>query len=658
MGKPEEARRQEEDSRRPCNLKKVEKTERPRGGGRRKSRRWSRKDGGDWGDYRLTQTEATSSADNTFYNNTSNGIYGLYLCRGDVNQSTCQLCVSNATQQLPRRCPDARAAIIWYDQCMLRYSNSNFFGVVETLPRLLMWNVKNTTSPNEPNYGALSLIYNLIDYAPYTRLMFGTNESAADRRYAMAQCSRNMNSSGCRSCLRELSDAITKCCQGRIGWRVLAPSCSLRYEQYQFYQIPPSSVPAPDNGKGGSNTAKIAIVVVVVTVAIGILLAFLYYVCFFRKRRRQTEGETTQAILLSNLESSNHKHLTDGGIPVNHDDNDDEMHYFRLRTIQTATNNFSDANKLGEGGFGPVYKGKLSDGKEIAVKRLSMTSRQGLEEFRNEVMVIVKLQHKNLVRLLGYCLEGDEKLLVYEYLANTSLDAFLFDPVKSKQLDWTKRENIIIGTARGLLYLHEDSRLKIIHRDLKASNILLDDEMNPKISDFGTARIFGGKQFEANTEKVVGTYGYMAPEYALEGLISIKSDVYSFGVLMLEVITGKKNRGFYNPEHVPNLMLHAWKLCTEGRGEELIDPNIVDSCPVSEVLKYIHVALLCVQDDPVERPTMSTVVLMLGSKTANLPQLSTAPNTRGKIGSLSDHSSTFGTGTGSVPSDQSTSSVL
>lgn len=200
------------------------------------------------------------------------------------------------------------------------------------------------------------------------------------------------------------------------------------------------------------------------------------------------------------MESSTERQFTE-----ENEDANGEMQYFSFGTIQAATNYFSDANKLGEGGFGPVYKGKLIDGKEIAVKRLSTRSGQGLVEFKNEVQLIVKLQHRNLVRLLGCCIQNEEKLLIYEYMANTSLDCFLFDPEKSKQLDSEKRANIVNGIARGLLYLHEDSRLKIIHRDLKASNVLLDDDMNAKISDFGTARIFGGNEIEASTNRIVGT---------------------------------------------------------------------------------------------------------------------------------------------------------
>ncbi|KAL2943966.1 G-type lectin S-receptor-like serine/threonine-protein kinase SD1-1 [Bienertia sinuspersici] len=233
---------------------------------------------------------------------------------------------------------------------------------------------------------------------------------------------------------------------------------------------------------------------------------------------------------------------------------DMELALFDFAEINKATQNFSIENKLGEGGFGLVYKGTLSDGQEIAVKRLSKHSKQGINEFKNEVSCIAKLQHRNLVKLLGCSIQGEEKMLIYEYMPNKNR-------VKRGELDWATRFNIINGIGRGLSYLHHDSRLRIIHRDLKASNVLLDHCLNPKISDFGMARIFGGEETDhANTNRVVGTYGYMALEYVIDGIFSLKSDVFSFGVLVLEIISGEKNRGFNHPDHDHNLLGHLFHM--------------------------------------------------------------------------------------------------
>ncbi|RZR88646.1 hypothetical protein BHM03_00016269, partial [Ensete ventricosum] len=234
---------------------------------------------------------------------------------------------------------------------------------------------------------------------------------------------------------------------------------------------------------------------------------------------------------------------------------------FDLSTVKAATNNFSVGNKLGEGGFGIVYKGVLRDGKNIAVKMLSRCSSQGPDEFRNELLLIANLQHRNLVRLLGYCIEGDERILILEYMENKSLDAFIYgidlDKTKSKLLDWKKRLHIIIGIARGLLYLHHDSYLRVVHRDLKPSNILLDKDMNPKISDFGIARIFEGDDIEENNTTNITCSGYMAPEYITEGVFSFKSDVFSFGVIVLEILSGKRNRVLNVAHSRQNLLGHV-----------------------------------------------------------------------------------------------------
>ncbi|KAK1419624.1 hypothetical protein QVD17_28845 [Tagetes erecta] len=296
-----------------------------------------------------------------------------------------------------------------------------------------------------------------------------------------------------------------------------------------------------------------------------------------------------------------------------------DLQCFSLFEVAKATCNFNTSNKIGEGGFGLVYKGVLENGREIAVKRLSETSQQGLDEFMNEVICIAKLQHRNLVKLIGYCIHKSELILIYEYLPNKSLDFYLFDGTTSVMLDWPQRFNIIHGMARGILYLHQDSRLQIIHRDLKASNILLDNDMNPKISDFGLARNFVGHDTTTKTKKVVGTYGYISPEYAVHGRFSIKSDVFSFGVLVLEIISGKRNREFVHGDQKDNLLGHAWRLYKEGRSIELVNGTLQASCVASEVLRSIHVALLCVQHHAEDRPTMLSVVLMLVSEGV-LPQ--------------------------------------
>ncbi|KAJ9671890.1 hypothetical protein PVL29_025523 [Vitis rotundifolia] len=375
----------------------------------------------------------------------------------------------------------------------------------------------------------------------------------------------------------------------------------------EFYvRMAAADLDALSSLNSSSKKKKKQVIVISISITGIVLLSLVLTLYVLKKRKRQLkrrgymdhnteEGETNEG----------QKHL--------------EIPLFDLDTLLNATNNFSSDNKLGEGGFGPVYKGILQEGQEIAVKMMLKTSRQGLEEFKNEVESIAKLQHRNLVKLLGCCIHGRERMLIYEYLPNKSLDFFIFDQMRSMVLDWPKRFHIINGIARGLLYLHQDSRLRIIHRDLKAENILLDNEMSPKISDFGIARSFGGNETEANTTRVAGTLGYMSPEYASEGLYSTKSDVFSFGVLVLEIVSGKRNRGFNNPDHELNLLGHAWTLFIEDRSSEFIDAAMGNTCNLSEVLRSINLGLLCVQRFPEDRPNMQFVVLMLSSEGA-LPQ--------------------------------------
>ncbi|CAK9153116.1 unnamed protein product [Ilex paraguariensis] len=543
--------------------------------------------------------------------------YGLFLCRGDVTTNDCQECVETATREILRRCNNQKDAIVWYDNCLLRYSNQSIVSILDQSPGIMMYNTANITEVDRFRQVYREMMDDIATRAANDQSgkKFATKEvnfTAYQNIYGLGQCTPDLSIYDCDTCLRDAISRLTGCCEGRRGGRVLFPSCNIRYELYPFYGHHASS-------KGSKRRIAITISTSVSTVSMFALLGCYMYRRMRSKRREQEEKEHSQESQLIHLPV---ERLAD-------DYSNDYLHgekqaksqdfpLIGLDLIKAATQHFSEDNKLGEGGFGPVYKGTLVDGKEIAVKRLSRTSGQGLRELKNEVTLIARLQHRNLVRLLGCCLEGNESLLIYEFMPNKSLDVFLFDSTKGVILDWKKRLNIIKGIARGILYLHEDSRLRIIHRDLKASNVLLDHEMNPKISDFGMARIFGGNQIEDNTNRVVGTYGYMAPEYAMEGLFSIKSDVFSFGVLLLEIVSGKKNNRFLS-QNGQSLITYAWELWSEGQGLELMDP-LTESSVLDEVLKCIHIGLLCVQEDPANRPTMSFVVATLVSDTVSLPR--------------------------------------
>ncbi|KAB2095391.1 hypothetical protein ES319_A01G033700v1 [Gossypium barbadense] len=313
-------------------------------------------------------------------------------------------------------------------------------------------------------------------------------------------------------------------------------------------------LPSSELDKGKSN--KVIVVTTAIAGIVIITISALFLWCRMAKQRGR--NKIWKQIKLQIYSENVEEKLV--GVELQ------QLPLFNFEVLATATDNFHDTKKLGQGGFGPVYRGTLDDGKEIAVKRLSKASGQGLEEFMNEVVVISKLQHRNLVRLFGCCVEGEEKMLVYEYMPNKSLDAFLFD--------------------------------------------------------FGMARIFGANENQANTKRIVGTYGYMSPEYAMQGQFSEKSDVFSFGVLLLEIVSGKKHTSFYNNEYDLSLLGYAWKLWNEGSIWDLVDKVILefesDSKNEKEIRRCIHVGLLCIQENAKDRPTMSTVVSILNSEISNL----------------------------------------
>lgn len=290
---------------------------------------------------------------------------------------------------------------------------------------------------------------------------------------------------------------------------------------------------------------------------------------------------------------------------------------FTLQQIRAATKNFDPVNKLGEGGFGSVYKGQLSDGTVIAVKQLSSKSKQGNREFVNEIGMISGVQHPNLVKLYGCCVEGNQLLLIYEYMENNCLSRALFgkDTTCRLELDWPTRQKICLGIARGLAYLHEESRLKIVHRDIKTSNVLLDKDFNARISDFGLAKLNEDDNTHIST-RVAGTIGYMAPEYAMRGYLTNKADVYSFGVVALEIVSGKSNTNYRPKEEFIYLLDWAYVLQERGSLLELVDPALGSDYSSEEAMVMLNVALLCTNASPTLRPKMSQVVSMLEGRTA------------------------------------------
>ncbi|KAH6831355.1 cysteine-rich RLK protein 29 [Perilla frutescens var. hirtella] len=568
--------------------------------------------------------ELGSNLDNNGFYNASVGqrtdrANSMVLCRGDVQLDECQDCILEAADELLRSCPFQKQAIRWDERCMLRFSNATIFGSLETSPMWYLWNPNNATSPDQFKENLRGLLDQLCNQAASggsLRKVAAGNATGPDFQtiFALLQCTPDLSQEECTTCLINAIANIPASCDGKRGCRVLSPSCNLRFEIYPFYNetrlrelepaaVSPSPPPVPvldppssSSGKGDGNAIR-TVIIIVVPIVLSLILA-VSAIIWLRKRRAQKPIENHhERVEISTAESLQ----------------------YAFSTIKTATNDFSDDNKLGEGGFGSVYKGKLSNGQEIAVKRLSMHSGQGDLEFKNEVLLLAKLQHRNLVRLLGFSIQGTEKLLIYELVQNASLDQFIFDQRNQSYLDWDRRYKIIGGVARGILYLHEDSRLRIIHRDLKASNILLDRDMNPKIADFGMARLFGQDETQGNTSRVVGTYGYMPPEYIIHGQFSIKSDVFSFGVLVLEIISGRKNSNFRSGENAEDLLTFAWKNWREGTAANVMDPLLRSgSGSMSEMVRCIHIGLLCVQENATERPTMASVVIMLSSSSISL----------------------------------------
>ncbi|GLJ51898.1 hypothetical protein SUGI_1102480 [Cryptomeria japonica] len=409
--------------------------------------------------------------------------------------------------------------------------------------------------------------------------------------YGLASCIRSLQMDSCQKCLAIALDNINKCIPRSQG-RAVDAGCYLRYDSQPFY---PSNVTIELKHFLAEGKKKVSSTVWIIIGVVGGVFILGLITCFLAFRKRMMRPSQKQVD-------------TEGATELRGPGD------FEFKILKRATNNFDEANKLGEGGFGQVFKGTLKNGNVVAIKKLTLgRSPRAIAEFESEVKLISNVHHRNLVRLLGCCRQGQERLLVYEYMPNSSLDRILFGE-HIKSLSWKERFNIILGTARGLAYLHEEFHVCIIHRDIKSSNILLDNNFEAKIADFGLARLLPHDKTHVST-KFAGTFGYTAPEYASQGQLTEKADTYSFGVVVLEIISGRKSIDLNQPPDMQYLLEWVWSLHEENKVLEVVEgEEKMEGYNEEEVGRVINLALLCIQGSPTHRPSMSEVVTILLSK--------------------------------------------
>ncbi|KAI3452703.1 hypothetical protein Pfo_009367 [Paulownia fortunei] len=540
--------------------------------------------------------------------------YGLAQCYGDLSSVDCVLCYAEARTVLPQ-CYPVNGGRIYLDGCFMRAENYSFFQEY-TGPNDHAVCGNRTREDSAFQASTRQALSQAVSAAPnnngYARAQVVVSGTANKSSYVLADCWRTINASACRTCLENASASILGCLPSSEG-RALNTGCFMRYSDNNFLN------PIPENG---NSRGRVIVIVIAVVSAAAVLITGTYIGVYMWKNRtiqQKRKGDAEKLLKTLNDRSLN----------------------FKYSTLEKATGSFDEANKLGQGGFGTVYKGVLPDGREIAVKRLFFNNKHRAADFYNEVNIISSVEHKNLVRLLGCSCLGPESLLVYEFLPNKSLDRFIFDSSKGKALNWEKRFEIIIGTAEGLVYLHENTKTRIIHRDIKASNILLDSRLRAKIADFGLARSFQDDKSHISTA-IAGTLGYMAPEYLAHGQLTEKVDVYSFGVLLLEIVTGRQNNKSKTSDYTDSLVAIAWKHFQQTTVDELFDPNLMlhnyhNINIKNEILRVVHVGLLCTQEIPSLRPSMSKALLMLVKK-ENLPAPTSPPFMDEKTMELNDMS--------------------
>ncbi|XP_050227850.1 cysteine-rich receptor-like protein kinase 44 [Mercurialis annua] len=521
-------------------------------------------------------------------------VHAMIQCRDYMSTSECVSCFSAASTQI-RNCSAVNGGRVVYDGCFLRYERNDFYGETTRDANREYCGNRTTKSPPTAFQAAVEgLLKDLQIATPKITNFFATSKREVTGAnnvsvYATAQCVHTIDMAGCLACMQVAYANIQRCPPNADG-RAIDSGCFMRYSATPFFADNQTLNLGPFL-KTESSSSK-APLIGGVAGGVGLIVLLIVLVVWFKVLRKKNapRGDILGATELRG--------------PVNYSYND----------LKSATKNFTEENKLGEGGFGDVYKGTLKNGKIVAVKKLALSqSRRAQADFVSEVTLISNVHHRNLVRLLGCCSKGPELLLVYEYMANSSLDRFLFGN-KQGSLTWKQRFEIILGTAQGLAYLHEEFHVCIIHRDIKPNNILLADDFQPKIADFGLARLLPDNQTHLST-KFAGTMGYTAPEYAIHGQLSEKVDTYSYGIVVLEIISGRKSSEMLVDPGSDYLLKSAWKLYANGMHQELVDKSLdPNEYEVEEVKRIVEIALMCTQSSPALRPTMSEVIILLKSK--------------------------------------------
>ncbi|KAI3794367.1 hypothetical protein L1987_36997 [Smallanthus sonchifolius] len=514
-------------------------------------------------------------------------VFAAVQCRNYLSTDQCMACFDASVSKL-LNCTSGNGAYISFDNCSVRYEDFvDFYNnpyVMEDgngTPLLSCGN-QSASQPTIFNQGVDGFLSDIRDATPKTSNFYvaSTRQITSDNAtvYVTAQCAQGINQGICQTCMNTAYDKLNDCLPNTKG-SFFDMGCFARYSDTPFFNVN-QTTDVTNVLKGHSSKVPIIAAAVggVVLICL-ILLSWLLYRSWKKSKKNEQEFEGA-------------------------------VHY-NYKELQEATNNFSEENILGRGGFGEVFKAVLDDNNVVAVKKLLVQHAGAKEEFENEVKLISNVHHRNLLRLLGWSIEESYLLLVLEYMPNGSLDRFLWG-TKRGTLNWNQRYEIIFGIARGLAHLHEEFHVKIVHRDIKSSNILLNDDFKPKIADFGLARFQPEDQTHVST-KFAGTLGYTAPEYALHGVLSEKVDTYSFGIVILEIISGRKSTEVKSDsEYTDYLLENTWKLYEKKTHIKVIDETLnLNRYEEEHVAKIIEIALLCTQSPASIRPTMPEVVLML-----------------------------------------------